>query len=324
MISLQHKTLLLIVLLIPLVILVLSSTKKRSIPQSYQFSSTSKSNKSDSTSISEETKRQLRQKFVEVKKSDIIYQKSRSPGDYHAAPIVIEKYKLIFFTQRKVACTQWAALFRRMEGRHDWQNQEPGYRYKYHGLKFLYDYDTKYASHIMNSPLWTKAMFVRDPKERFVSAYFDKAVHTNYAQMECKNLIPPGRQFNTFGDFVDLTRVCDNTHWGLQSERMEAKFLPLLDFVGHIENVYEDAKALLKQIGAWEKFGKGGWGADGTENVFQSKSGVMHGADYNEMELLMELLQQEYAPFMEELDERFAPDYSTPQFHFHHLVSHPN
>ena len=32
------------------------------------------------------------------------------------------------------------------------------------------------CSHIMQAEDWTRAIFVRDPKERFLSAYLDKAV----------------------------------------------------------------------------------------------------------------------------------------------------
>lgn len=178
-----------------------------------------------------------KEEYAIVQPNDIIYQKRLAKGDYHASPIVIEKYKLIFFTQRKVACTQWAALFRRMMGNKDYINENPGYGHKYDGLKRLYDYDLRIATKMMNSPEWTKTIFVRDPIQRFVSAYFDKAVHTNYAVWECGQ---PKIEKSILSLIFKLTRECHDTHWGIQSERMESKYLPLLNFVGHLETVYDD------------------------------------------------------------------------------------
>lgn len=49
---------------------------------------------------------------------------------------------------------------------------------------------------------------------------------------------------------------------------MEPRFYSSLNFVGRYDNVARDAQALLERIGAWEEFGKDGWGLLGNESIF--------------------------------------------------------
>jgi hypothetical protein len=117
-------------------------------------------------------------KFM-VDKNDYIY----SSSCYDCAPIVVKEYKLLFFSVPKVACTTFKFLFRRIQGVEDWDNQDSNlglpHNPKYNNLKYLSDYSLQEASVMMTSPDWTRAIFVREPKERFLSAFLDKAV-ANY------------------------------------------------------------------------------------------------------------------------------------------------
>ena len=45
----------------------------------------------------------------------------------------------------------------------------------YNGLKYLSGYPLKKALEMLTDQEWTRAIFVRDPKEHFLSAYLDKA-----------------------------------------------------------------------------------------------------------------------------------------------------
>jgi hypothetical protein len=49
---------------------------------------------------------------------------SRAPPT--GAPIVVKKYKLLFFTIPEVGCTVWKQLFRRVAGYADWQIHQDG------------------------------------------------------------------------------------------------------------------------------------------------------------------------------------------------------
>ena len=258
--------------------------------------------------------------FVEY--GDSIYRK----GDWDGAPIVLKDYKLLFFTSAKVGCTVWKQLFRRMQGADDWNVQGTPqllpWNPQTNGLVYLYHYDRATASHMLTSPDWTRALFVRDPKERFVSAHLDKAFHDTFLRDKCcrrrhqKNnddddddCVGPARA--SAANFLRLiVRTCPNPHWQPQSQRIqERKYWPLINFVGHMETVDGDAERLLRKIGAWEEFGASGWGKNGDEAIF-CKSG---GAGREHATGAASKLREYISPELEkELDEFYKDDYESP------------
>ena len=124
-----------------------------------------------------------------VNKNDYIYSAYSSSSCYDCAPIVVKEYKLLFFSVPKVACTTFKFLFRRIQGVIDWDNQDSvlglPHNPEYNNLTYLSDYSLQEASEMMTSPDWTRAIFVRDPKERFLSAFLDKAI-SNYGLFTTK------------------------------------------------------------------------------------------------------------------------------------------
>jgi len=240
---------------------------------------------------------------IPVDKDDLIYSNKR------LAPVVVEKFKLIFFDVPKVASSAFMILFQRMSGIDRDKLKYPNLvrHAKYSKLTFLFHYTVEEATRIMNDPSWTRATFVREPAERVLSAYLDKGVASNFTwvrQMCCgtgptspahqhttpcvhnivpledgrrrikkhsitkQECLPPGRQ--SFSDFIDFVPKCRNDHWYPQSERMDTKHWQLVNFVGSMDNLQEDAKKLLERVGAWEKFGRTGWGKDGMSPIFGS------------------------------------------------------
>ena len=57
---------------------------------------------------------------------------------------------------------------------------------------------------------------------------------------------------------------------------MENKYWDTLNFVAHIEAAASDARKLLQHIGAWEEYGRTGWGKYGNESLFASKQSIGH------------------------------------------------
>lgn len=249
--------------------------------------------------------------WVEVEEDDYIFS-----SHLGAAPIVVESHKLIFFYVPKVSCTVWKQLFRRMMGYEDWKTMFP-HNTRTNGLLHLNQVNRTYATEIMNSPEWTRAIVVRDPKERFLSAYLDKALHANSSYVVgacCKTKRDCWEQAQTFAGFFELTEQCLDTHWRPQSQRMEPKYLPLLDFVGHMETLESDAEKLLKKIGAWEDYGAFGWGTDGTERIYQSSSSVHHATSSSKSDSSSRLAKY-YTPELERVVEaRYAVDYEIARF----------
>lgn len=94
---------------------------------------------------------------------------------WDVSPVVVERYRLLFFTVPKVACTTFKALFRRMGGYADWATKSP-HDPKTNGLQYLSHYNRTAQAEYMTSPDWTRAIFVRDPLARTLSAYLEKGL----------------------------------------------------------------------------------------------------------------------------------------------------
>jgi Sulfotransferase family len=231
---------------------------------------------------------------------DFIYRS----GSWDGAPIVLEEYKLIFFTVAKVGCTVWKQLFRRMMGYSNWKS----WNWKTHdpsinGLIYLYHYSLDEANYMLQSTEWTKAIFVRDPPTRILSAYLDKGRRHNgsYVQHHCcpsQNTTCGWRASQSFESFLQTilveysnqTQCIRDPHWMRMTDRLPHSLLQWLEstenyalkqqqlqhindlrptttwFVGHMETLADDARRLLQKVGAWEEYGASGWSRSKGEN----------------------------------------------------------
>lgn len=251
-----------------------------------------------------------------VHENDFIYKRDLTKWD--AAPIVAEEFKLIFFTVPKVACTTWKQLFRRIQGVENWQSQDPKkflpHNPERNNLTYLWDYDIETANRMMTSPSWTKAIFVRDPKERFLSAFLDKALrYPEFIKAKCcRKKGGCVQDFRTPAGFLALIQTCHNNHWSRQNYRIENKYWPYINFVGKFESQQEDAKQLLKKVGAWNEYGKSGWGASGELEIFQKASNTQNHATNSKSQAARWL-----TPELERrIELYYEVDYVNPKFGF--------
>lgn len=75
---------------------------------------------------------------------------------------------------------------------------------------------------------------------------------------------------------------CPDKHWSpITQWRMEPKFYPLLNFIGHLETAAWDIHRLLNMVSptAYEEYGANGWGANQNESMFYSSSTILHAKD---------------------------------------------
>lgn len=251
---------------------------------------------------------------VRVLSTDYIFQNM----SWDAAPIVLEEFKLIFFTIPKVACTVWKKLFRRMMKYRDWRVQNKvrmvPYSPMYNGLRYLYHYDAERATHFMTSPQYTRAVFVRDPKERFVSAYLDKVVREK--GIHIKNVCCPDgsciERAKSVAGFLQLAQTCMDEHWRPQAKRVDEKYWPYMNFVGRMENLERDARRLLERVGAWEKNGRKRWGPYRNESIFMSFGEVSHSTRASDR-----VAQYITTPELErQIEGYYAEDYTNPWLNF--------
>jgi hypothetical protein len=85
-------------------------------------------------------------------------------------PVVIESHKLVFFLVGEVGDVSWIKLFCRMMKLKKWWKISKNPKDK-NGLRYLHTYSMAEANIIMTSPEYTRAIFVRDPKDRLLSLF---------------------------------------------------------------------------------------------------------------------------------------------------------
>jgi len=251
--------------------------------------------------------------FPILEKTDMIYEIGRWGN-----PIIVPEYKLVFFTLPKVACTEWKLLFRRMYGLPEWPEDvklielhDPAKN----DLMYISNYTMQEAQEMLTGEGWTRAVFVREPKERVLSAFLNKFVEepTFYVQKCCQEKFfhldaereqcKSKKQEGDFVYFLNRTLDCSNPHWTPQVDAIDNKWWKQISFVGYMDHVADDAEKLLKQIrsskgtSAWDDYGKSGWGSSGT-NAFMVRDTAHHATNAHDK------LRKYYTPCTERFVER--------------------
>jgi len=245
-------------------------------------------------------------------KEDLIYQ-----ADRWGNPIVIFEYKLLFFTIPKVACTEWKLLFRKMSGYGDWDASVPLkalHNPSTNNLTHLADLPLDIAQQMLTSPQWTRAVIVREPKERVLSAFLNKFLNDAYffywrccqfrdnaTQHDCQ----VAKEKRNFTYFLHRTRDCPNDHWDPQYYAIDSKWWNTMTFVGYMnDQIATTAKQLLQSLTsqltrktAWEEFGSNGWGPNGTL-AFMERDSAHHAT--NAHDHLKEYYTKENEVFVEQ------------------------
>ncbi len=173
----------------------------------------------------------------------------------------------------------------------DWDiHQEPKIPHdpKFNGLKYLYHYPLPEALHMLTDPEWMRAIFVRDPKERFLSAFLDKAVKKKGMYIDRHCCISDQNKEDSCGkqasrsliDFIQVVRqqCCCDPHWKPQSQRIDDNLWDYINFIGYFHNMAADTQKMLQDLGmgAWEAFGASGWGKFQNESIFVESSQAKH------------------------------------------------
>ena len=199
----------------------------------------------------------------------------------------VPQIRLVYCGIPKVGMTEWLKLFRHVLGAKDYL----GFPHAKWDLRQfqMSQLSPEKITEILHDSSWTKAVIMRDPAERLLSAYSDKIMKMKYTQRyfllgELSD--NPLRVLN-FTEFVDLVTLEDaesKTHAeraGIDSHPTFHRFpkraglhyktdphwmpqmwtcgldtiFPVFDFVGSFDHLSKHSKLLLQKVGAWDKWG---------------------------------------------------------------------
>lgn len=177
--------------------------------------------------------------------------------------------KLAFCGIPKAGITQWLHLLRFMMGAKDYQSV-PYCKKDLESFRFDRMTPELQARVWTSNSSWTKAVFLREPAERLLSAYLDK-VKTKTGQRN-----PPYGKNVSFAQFIDILSSSkvqhgvnethgamtglswmSDPHWRPQAWSCGlSENLPDFDYIGTLDRAAYHSKALLQKVNLWEPFGK--------------------------------------------------------------------
>jgi hypothetical protein len=242
---------------------------------------------------------------------------------------------LIFFLVAKAASSEWIRFLMRLQGSERWCEKGCIHDSAENGLKFLSDYSVEEAEEMMTSPKWNRAIFVRNPKPRILSAFLDKAVSHkhHFIQSNCPIYADRGgsldeciERYDDFEFFLyNITTTLDkNVHWRSIHSRVDVKWWPYINYVANMENLSEDAEDFLRSIyskvngaSAWDNIGNTGWSDNERDCDSLGTSAFLAKKDTRHKTNAKDKLREYFTPALEEFVEiHYADDFNNPYFHF--------
>ncbi|VDH94748.1 Hypothetical predicted protein [Mytilus galloprovincialis] len=157
-----------------------------------------------------------------------------------SSPIVVRKYKLIFFWNEKAGCTYWKRLLQFIQGLKNKDVHDPGRN----GLTYLTQCKDNEIIDMMFNDTWTKVVFVREPRERVLSAFLEKGLNPARMRDMC------GRPaVKSLLEFITLIKTCKDVHWSSQVKL--PRHLYKYTWIGKMPDINTFTENLLTKIGAW-------------------------------------------------------------------------
>lgn len=197
-----------------------------------------------------------------------------------------EPRHFLFCMIPKNACSEFLALMMRAHGLSSEHWNPPA-----HGMQqafvhfddarndmFFGDNDRHVLEGIFRSQAWTKSVFLRDPVERFISAYLSKIRNNG----PLTKAIPSWAGNLTIDQFVALLEsegLHDDTdpHFRPQSSLCGlSETLSQYDFIGFMSNLEEDADRMGTLMGIQDML-HDGWGPDSNQSLFGAPRSVRDG-----------------------------------------------
>ncbi|XP_063438934.1 carbohydrate sulfotransferase 9-like [Mytilus trossulus] len=157
-----------------------------------------------------------------------------------SSPIVVKKYKLIFFWNQKAGCTYWKRLLQFIQGIKNKELHVPGRN----GLTHLTQFKDSEVTEMMFDDSWIKAVFVREPRERVLSAFLEKGLNPARMRDMCRR-----PAVKSLSEFITLIKTCKEVHWSSQVKL--PRHLYKYTWIGKMPDINTFTQNLLTKIGAW-------------------------------------------------------------------------
>ncbi len=186
-----------------------------------------------------------------------------------ASAWVDEEHRLLFRGIQKSARSVFKQLFHKLAG----DDAYDALPYHKPGLVTLGALPAERSARILEDPAWHRAVVLRDPFERLVSAF----LHLLHEPVRIRGRFHI-RAPLSFAEFLDvITEGSDeirlsNLHW-----RPQVQFFPTIDVFNYVidfTRLPEQGRVLLQRVGAWEAHGRTGWGPGRDEPFLASVHGI--------------------------------------------------
>lgn len=215
---------------------------------------------------------------------------------------------------------------------------------KLNKIKTLAEFPTEIATAMMTSPSWTRAAIFREPKERVLSAFLDKAVKEHYYVQHCCNNISDKKDakqcmenekdFKSFLHFVTkYPKECFDVHWQPQMDKIDDKWFPYIDMIGFQSNLLEDSKTILQSLtstrdpvkgrNAWDRYGITGWGNDNELCEKRPYSFLLENTSAHNLDSGSQMMKWYTAETEKMVEEKWAMEWEQQKVQFPKVVLFP-
>ena len=161
----------------------------------------------------------------------------------YTSPIVVPKYRFIFFWNEKSGCTYWNRVLQYIQGIKILFTEGNAHHAYKNGLLHLESFKDSEVHKMIHDDSWLKVAFVREPRERLLSAYLDKGTDDSFMKYFCQQTV------KSFSEFITLIRTCKNRHW--ESQVRLPKYYYDRMSIGNMSDVSSFTENLLRRVGAW-------------------------------------------------------------------------
>lgn len=191
---------------------------------------------------------------------------------YNKGVVLDTAHNFVFCYIPKCASTALKMMMKRVLGVPHWRslNSKCIHHRPTNGLTHLDKQSSAQVHEIFDDAKWVKAVLVRDPVIRTLSAYLQKIVELKmYNTIHWHKKRPP-----TFTDYVNQlylypSIMARNAHYGVQSANCGLRYTKY-NYIAKVETIRPDIEELFRRLGLWDQYGATGWGANGTDSFLAS------------------------------------------------------